>query len=417
MTPPVTAPAAAAPPVVACVSCSSLSVALVLVPLVLAIYGVGHLWHLVGSWPCTARAAAYAVHLWSGVNDLRVDPVESAEMAGLRYVDVNAPGIRRHRAGKGFTYTMPDGERVRDAATLRRIKALVIPPAWTDVWICRFANGHIQAVGRDVRGRKQYRYHDRWTVARDESKYERLLAFADALPRIRARTDHDLRKLGMPREKVLAAVVRLLDETSIRVGNEEYRRENKSFGLTTLRDRHAEIQGERLRFEFKGKSGKLHSVELHDRRLARVVKQCQDLPGQELFQYVDDEGERHGVESSDVNEYLREIADGDFTAKDFRTWNGTVLAMRFLRLCGPAATPRETRREVTGAIKSVAAVLGNTPAVCRKAYVHPVVVNAYLEGSLEPDALAKPIEQLSDEELCVVGLLRAAAEASAEAAA
>jgi DNA topoisomerase-1 len=346
------------------------------------------------------------------VNGERADPIESAQLAGLRYVSPDEPGIRRQRSGRGFSYYGPDGERVRDSATLRRIRSLVIPPAWTKVWICRYPNGHIQAVGRDVRGRKQYRYHPRWTAIRDASKYERMLAFADALPRIRARTDIDLRKHGVPREKVLAAVVRLLDETSIRVGNEEYRRDNQSFGLTTLRDRHADIDGGRLSFEFKGKSGKVQTVELSDRRLARVVKQCQELPGQELFQYLDDDGQRRGIESTDVNEYLRDISEGDFTAKDFRTWNGTVLAMRFLRLCGPAASERAGKREVSSAIKNVAAELGNTPAVCRKAYVHPVVVNAYLEGSLEPDALAKPVAELSDEELCVLGLLRATAEVS-----
>jgi DNA topoisomerase I len=350
------------------------------------------------------------------VNGKRLDPEESAALAGLRYVSDGEPGIRRRRAGKGFSYTMPNGEPVRDRGVLKRIKSLVIPPAWTDVWICRESNGHIQAIGRDARGRKQYRYHPRWTAIRDSAKYERLLAFAEALPRIRERTDADMRKHGVPREKVLATVVQLLDQTSMRVGNEEYKRENRSFGLTTLQDRHASIEGERLRFEFKGKSGKLHAVELSDRRLARVVKQCQELPGQELFQYIDDDGQRRSIESSDVNDYLREISDGDFTAKDFRTWNGTVLALRYLGICEPPPSATAGKREVSGAIKQVAAQLGNTPAVCRKAYVHPVVVNAYLEGSLKPEG-GVPTNGLTDEECCVLALLQAANTEAMRAAA
>jgi DNA topoisomerase-1 len=341
----------------------------------------------------------------------RVDPSESAESAGLRYVGDDQPGIRRRRSGAGFSYTDPAGRRISDSATLKRIAALAIPPAWSDVWICPRPNGHIQATGRDARGRKQYRYHARWSQVRDEAKYGRMIAFAESLPRIRQHTERDLRQPGIPRTKVLAAVVRLLQETSIRIGNDEYRRQNKSFGLTTMLDRHARFDGGRLRFEFKGKSGKQHAVELEDKRLARIVKQCQDIPGQELFQYLDDDGARHAIESADVNDYLREISGGDFTAKDFRTWNGTVLAMRYLRLCEAPSSANAGKRLVAGAIKNVAAELGNTPAVCRKAYVHPVVVNAYLDGSLAPEAGAA--EGLSDEEACVLGLLKAACEAAA----
>jgi DNA topoisomerase-1 len=336
-----------------------------------------------------------------------IEPSESAAEAGLRYVSDQRPGIRRIRAGRGFSYRAPDGTTVRDAATLGRIKRLVIPPAWTDVWICTLANGHIQATGRDARGRKQYRYHERWHTVRDAAKYERLLAFARALPRIRTRTERDLRQRGLSRTRVLAAAVRLLDETSMRIGNEEYRRQNRSFGLTTLRQRHARLDGGTLRFEFTGKAGKQHVVELHDRRLMRIVRQCQELPGQELFQYLDDEQQRRGIESEDVNAYLREISGGDFSAKDFRTWNGTVLAMRYLRLCEAATSPTAAKREVSRAIKRVAAELGNTPAVCRKAYVHPVVVEAYIKGSLTPEVDARFSARLSDEERCVARLLAA----------
>src|SRR6266542_3216588 len=268
-----------------------------------------------------------------------VDSVDAAEEAGLRYVSDDSPGYRRKANGDHFEYLDTEGKRIRDEQRLLRIKRLAIPPAWTDVWICPSPNGHIQATGRDARGRKQYRYHDRWREVRDTAKYERLQAFAEALPHIRAATERDLRQPGVPRTKVLAAVVRLLEETSIRIGNEEYRRENSSFGLTTMRDRHAEFEGSTLRFRFKGKGGKEHIVELHDRRLAPIVRQCQDIPGQELFQYLDEDGQRHAIESSDVNAYLREISGGDFTAKDFRTWNGTVLAMRYLRVCPQSGSP------------------------------------------------------------------------------
>jgi DNA topoisomerase I len=341
------------------------------------------------------------------------DPAEAASAAGLRYVSDTRPGFGRRRVGTGFSYTATDGQTIRDPAVLRRIRALAVPPAWTDVWICPSPNGHIQATGRDARGRKQYRYHERFREVRDAGKYERLIAFGEALPRIRQRTTADLGQRGMPREKVLAAVVQLLDQTSIRIGNEEYRRQNKSFGLTTLRNRHAHLDGSTVRFEFVGKGGKLHRVSLQDRRLARVIKQCQELPGQELFQYMDEDGLRRNVESDDVNTYLREISGGDFSAKDFRTWNGTVLALRYLRVCEPSTSVTAGKRQLTQAIKSVAEALGNTVAVCRKAYVHPVVVNSYLEGSLEPEAGLAPTgadEGLSEEEQCVLSLLRSRAE-------
>jgi DNA topoisomerase-1 len=282
------------------------------------------------------------------------DSIESAAMAGLRYVDDTKPGIRRQRAGKAFSYRAPDGQRIRDAGVVQRIKSLAIPPAWTNVWICPDARGHIQATGRDARRRKQYRYHPRWHEVRDSAKYERLAAFADALPQIRSAVERDLRTPGLPRRKVLATVVKLLEETSIRIGNGEYRRQNRSFGLTTMLDRHARFEGNTLRFEFKGKSGRQHSIKLSDRRLTRIVKQCQDIPGQELFQYLDDEGARHAIESADVNDYIREISGGDFSAKDFRTWNGTVLALRYLKVCEAPNSATAGKRLLSGAIRSVA---------------------------------------------------------------
>jgi DNA topoisomerase I len=343
----------------------------------------------------------------------QADPVESAAEAGLHYVSDDQPGIRRKRAGSGFSYVDPDGKHIRNQQTLLRIKHLVIPPAWTDVWICPDANGHLQATGRDARGRKVYLYHPRWREVRDAAKYERLAAFGDALPRIRERIEADLRRHGIPREKVLAAVVKLLEETSIRVGNDEYREQNGSVGLTTMLDDHAMFEGNKVRFVFKGKSGKEHNIELNDRRLARIVKQCQEVPGQHLFQYLDQDGERHTIGSSDVNAYLKEISGGDFTAKDFRTWNGTVLAMRFLRACEKPSSATGAKKLVSSAIKTVAQGLGNTPAVARKAYVHPVVVNAYLEGYLQADAgvaEVKPTSGLTDEERCVLKLLQTGAD-------
>jgi len=283
-----------------------------------------------------------------------VDPLDSARAAGLRYVTDLSPGIRRKRAGKAFAYSAPDGSPIRDRETIRRIQSLAIPPAWTDVWICPGPRGHIQATGRDARRRKQYRYHARWREVRDAVKYDRMLDFAQALPRIRERTDRHLELSGMPKEKVLATVVRLLEETRIRVGNEEYRKDNGSFGLTTLRNRHAIVIGSEVCFSFRGKSGKQHRVTLHDRRLARTIKRFLEIPGQELFQYIDEDGEPKAIESTDVNDYLREITGEDFTAKDFRTWVGTILAARFLRETAREPETQGAKQELMRAIARVA---------------------------------------------------------------
>ncbi len=342
-----------------------------------------------------------------------VDPVEPAKEAGLRYVSDELPGIRRRKRGKGFQYVGPDGTPVRDDGTLARIKALVIPPAWTDVWICADPRGHIQATGLDAKGRKQYRYHSKWHAIRDETKFARMLAFARALPSIRAHAEADLRKPGFPREKVLAAVVLLLERTLIRVGNEEYARENKSYGLTTLRNRHAKVEGTTVRFKFRGKSGKEHLISLKDRRLAAIVRRLQELPGQALFQYVDDDGEEQRIDSSDVNAYLRDVSGEDFTAKDFRTWAGTVLCTVALRTIERAPSDTQAKKTVADVVKSVAARLGNTPAVCRKSYIHPNVIEAYMDGSML-DRLGQEIVEaaedapgdLSDDERSVLYLLR-----------
>jgi DNA topoisomerase I len=340
-------------------------------------------------------------------------PTPVPELSGLRYSSDDRPGITRRRAGRGFAYRGVNGEVIRDQATLDRIRGIVIPPAWTDVWISPWPNGHIQATGRDARGRKQYRYHPAFRQRRDTKKFERLVAFARALPRIREQVDRDLARSGLPREKVLAAVVRLLELTLIRVGNDEYARLNRSFGLTTLRDQHAKVDGSLVRFRFRGKSGQQHEVGLRDRRLAGLVKRCRDLPGRELFQYVGEDGEPHDVASEHVNDYLAAIAPG-VTAKDFRTWGGTVLAFRALRSLGEAATDREKQRNVVAAIRATATNLGNTPAVARSAYVHPAVVDAYLDGRLRSalvDAAEEgevaPGQTDPDEERAVVALLRA----------
>ena len=316
------------------------------------------------------------------VQELQPDPVESAEAAGLRYVSDTTPGIRRKRSGSGFTYTGPDGKAIKDATTLTRIRSLAIPPAYTDVWICPNPNGHIQATGRDARRRKQYRYHPRWREVRDETKFGRVLAFSEVLPRVRRRLQGDLSKQGLPREKVLAAVVSLLDCTGIRIGNDEYARSNRSFGLTTLRDRHVEVSGSSIRFEFRGKSGKAYNVSLHDRRLARIVQRCQALPGEELFQYLDDNGVRQTVGSGDVNDYLRTISGEEFTAKDFRTWAGTKLAVAALTEIGTWTSQRQAKLNILRAIDRVADQLNNTRAVCRKYYVHPAVLDAYAAGNM-----------------------------------
>jgi DNA topoisomerase-1 len=316
--------------------------------------------------------------------------VASAEEAGLRYVSDQTSGIRRRRAGRGFTYLAADGGSLRDAESLTRIRSLAIPPAWTDVWICPNPRGHLQATGRDARGRKQYRYHTQWREVRDETKYARLTTFARALPQIRSQVDRDLALTGLPRDKVLATVIRLLEITLIRVGNKEYAKDNDSFGLTTMRDRHVGISGSTLQFEFRGKGGKQHVVDIRDPRLAKIVKQCQAIPGHELFQYVDDDGERRTVESTDVNEYLRRHAGEDFTAKDFRTWAGTVLMVHALKDLGPATSAPQAKRKLLRAIASVAERLGNTPAICRAYYVHPMVTERYLDGSLNAFFQAGP---------------------------
>ena len=305
-----------------------------------------------------------------------------AKKAGLHYVDDSIPGIRREKKGRSFRYVGPSGRPIRDRRTIDRIRGLVIPPAWTDVWICRDPSGHLQVTGHDAKGRKQYRYHPRWREVRDENKYDKLIRFAKALPRIRRRVARDLRRQRLPREKVLAAVVKLLETTLVRVGNDEYAEDNKSFGLTTLRDRHVRVVGAKVRMEFNGKSGVDHEVDLRDPRLVNIVRKCQELPGQELLQYVDEEGEVHDIGSSDVNDYLREISGDDFTAKDFRTWAGTALAAEALKEFEDFDTEAAAKRNVTKAIESVAERLGNTKAVCRKCYVHPAIVDAYMDRSL-----------------------------------
>jgi DNA topoisomerase-1 len=344
---------------------------------------------------------------------LVTEPAGAARAARLRYVTDQQPGIRRKRAGKGFRYLAPDGAPLRDPNELARITALHIPPAYTDVWICPDPRGHLQATGRDARGRKQYRYHSRWRAMRDETKYDRMIAFGEALPCLRAQTDRDLARPGLPREKVLAAVVKLLEKTLIRVGNQEFADQNHSYGLTTLRDKHVQIAGATVHFAFKGKSGVVHERRLTNRRLAQLIKRCRDLPGYDLFQYVDDDGDRQTIDSADVNEYLHAIAGEEFTAKDFRTWAGTVLCAVALKECAPCATEAEAKRNIVAAIKRVAERLGNTPAVCRKAYVHPAVLDAYLDGTML-DTLRRLTEQelvadtsaLSREERAVLGLLK-----------
>ena len=314
---------------------------------------------------------------------------QAAGSAGLDYVTDGAAGIRRKRAGKGWIYYAADGARITRAAERKRINSLVIPPAWTDVWICPDPKGHIQATARDARGRKQYRYHPLYRDARDGSKFRRMLEFSEILPDIRERVERDLRARDLTRRQILATVVMLLDKTLIRVGNDEYARENRSFGLTTLRGRHVEIKGAKLQFSFRGKSGVDHIIAITDRRLARIVQQCQDLPGYELFKYLDPSGKRQTISSDDVNAYLREITGRDITAKDFRTWAGTMLAARELCVMGPAKSRRQAERNMIRAIDAVAKRLGNTRAVCRKYYVHPGLVNAYLKGltaSLSPVA-------------------------------
>jgi len=316
----------------------------------------------------------------NGDTRIAAESLEAAEDAGLRYVGDDQPGFSRQRKGEEFEYLDTRGKPIRDEQRLLRIKRLAIPPAWTDVWICPTPNGHIQATGRDARRRKQYRYHERWREIRDENKYDRLINFGKALPKIRRRLKKDFALSGLPREKVLATIVQLLERSLIRVGNEEYARENKSFGLTTMQDRHVDVKGSKLRFRFRGKSGREHEVDVTDRRLAQIVSKVQDLPGQSLFQYLDDEGNVRDITSQDVNEYLREITGEDFTAKDFRTWAGTVLAAIALSATGEFETKKQAKANIKKAIEAVAKMLGNTPTICRQCYIHPIVLETYLKG-------------------------------------
>ena len=341
-----------------------------------------------------------------------MDSVASARSAGLVYTSDDRPGIRRIGKGRRARYVDANNKPVRDAETLTRIRSLVLPPAWTDVWISSNPRGHLQATGRDARGRKQYRYHAKWRKVRDETKYGRMVAFGQALAVIRRRTDADLRRPGLPREKVLAAVVRLLEKTFIRVGNDEYARDNHSFGLTTMRDGHVRITGSKVRFIFRGKSGVEHELALDDRRLARIVKQCRDLPGQELFQYRDEDGKVVDIGSADVNAYLQQITGKDFTSKDFRTWAGTVLAAQLLRDFEEVDSDARAKKNVVAAIEQVAKRLGNTRAVCRKCYVHPAVIDAYMDGTMmktiaqRAQRTAKAVGKMTAAEAAVLGLLQ-----------
>ncbi|MET7244106.1 DNA topoisomerase IB [Methylobacterium sp. EM32] len=357
----------------------------------------------------------------------RVDTRDAAREAGLRYVSDEEPGYRRKRNGRGFTYVDGTGAKVRDAKALARIRSLAIPPAYTDVWICRHANGHIQATGRDARGRKQYRYHPEFRQARESTKFAHMMTFAEVLPALRATVEEHMGRRGLPREKVLATVVHLLETTLIRVGNDDYAKQNKSYGLTTLRDPHVRIEGRELTFRFKGKSNKVWELAIHDRRVAKIVKACQDLPGQELFQYLDEDGAQRDVTSADVNAYLREITGRDITAKDFRTWSGTVLAAMALREFEAFDSEAKAKRNVREAIERVAERLGNTPTICRKCYIHPEILGCYLEGELllqvkdeVEAALRDDMASLRPEETAVLGLLRgrlAKVEQAAKAAA
>jgi DNA topoisomerase-1 len=345
--------------------------------------------------------------------EIVLDPIESAKAAGLRYVSDASPGISRKRWRSKFRYLHPDGTVVDDEETLARIKSLVVPPAWKDVWICTSPKGHLQATGRDARGRKQSRYHPRWREVRDETKYERMMMFGSTLPTIRARVEQDLSKPGLPREKILATIVRLMEATLIRVGNAEYARQNQSYGLTTMRGKHVHVEGATVTFKFQGKSGVKHTIDINDRRLARIVQRCQDIPGYELFQYVDSDGTHHTVDSADVNEYVREASGQYFTAKDFRTWAGTVLACMMLQECEAFESETQAKKNVVEVIKAVAARLGNTPSVCRKCYVHPVVLDCYLSGAMMKrveqrveEESAEALEELRQEEVALMKLMR-----------
>ena len=345
--------------------------------------------------PREAATTSIAPMPVTGLPDVE-EAKQAAKAAKLHYVTDRKPGIKRVVGEEGFEYYRPDGSRITEEAELTRIKKLAIPPAYTDVWICRDPNGHLQATGRDARGRKQYRYHPRWRTVRDEAKYGRMLLFGRVLPKIRAQVEHDLALPGLPRRRVLAALVKLLEKTLARVGNEEYARDNKSFGLTTLRNRHSRVQGSRIMFDFRGKHGIDHHIDLQDRRLANIVKRCRELPGQHLFQFLDHEGDLHGVTSDDVNEYLHDISGEDITAKDFRTWAATNLAAMALRELERFDTEAKNKKNVVQAVEAVAGLLGNTPSVCRKCYIHPAIFDGYLDGSLL-EGLRQRAEEVLDE--------------------
>ena len=340
-----------------------------------------------------------------------LDPQEAAKAAGLRYVTDAIPGIKRVARGKHFAYIDPKDNEITDEDELKRIKSLAVPPAYTDVWICPLPNGHLQATGRDARGRKQYRYHKRFREIRDETKYGKMIAFAQNLPKIRERIEHDLALPGLPRDKVLATVVELLQTTAIRVGNDEYAKENNSFGLTTLRNKHAKVEGTNVRFSFKGKSGVRHAIDLKDKRLAKIVRQCQELPGQQLFEYVGDDGAPQAIDSADVNDYIRSISGDEFSAKDFRTWLGTVTCAMLLAEQEAAESQTERKGQIKAAIDDVARRLGNTPAVCRKCYVHPDVLDHFMEGGrLDVARRMRNTKGLLREEQLVLALLKARAK-------
>ncbi|HEY1365083.1 MAG TPA: DNA topoisomerase IB [Xanthobacteraceae bacterium] len=349
------------------------------------------------------------------------DAEDDAASAGLRYVSDQRPGIRRRRSGKGFAYLRADGSRLTDPAMIRRIKALAIPPAWTDVWICPFSGGHIQATGRDARARKQYRYHPRFREVRESSKYERVVEFAHSLPPLRQKVREDMGLRGLPREKVLATVVHLLETTLIRIGNDDYARQNNSYGLTTLKSRHVAVEGMEVRFRFTGKSGKQWSLQVRDRRVAKIIRACQDLPGQELLQYLDEAGSPQNVTSSDVNAYLRKITGKDITAKDFRTWAGTVMTAIALSRMERFDSAAQAKRNLRTAIAGVAARLGNTPTTCRECYVHPEVLRAYLDGDLALDVAedkrSDALGELTPEETAVLAILRDGLTTGADGAA
>jgi DNA topoisomerase-1 len=372
-------------------------------------------YHLLRLW---SLAGKQTMHQRS--NLVKVAPIRAVKSRGLRYVMDNIKGITRRRHGKNFLFYSPRGVLIQNPAELRRIRALAVPPAWKDVWISPFSNSHLQATGRDARGRKQYRYHHSWREWRDQTKYDRLMNFGRVLPKLRRRLLKDLSLPALPRAKVMATIVRLLETTFIRIGNDEYARQNQSFGLTTLRNKHVKVTGSKIRFRFRGKSGILRDVDLKDRRLAQIVRRCQDLPGQELVQYMDKDGTARLVNSSDVNQYLREATGIDLTAKDFRTWAGTVLAARALGELAPFMSKSQAKRYVVRAVEAVARKLGNTRTVCQKCYIHPATVKAYFDGTL-PETLSRPAPAtrdaqngLSGDEAAVMMILEESSKAATE---